>query len=265
MKQAPIIGKRCHAENGKKSGDVFSRGQGSEVRGTAVFDKSTPCHGRRVAGQRPAHADAALKAPRYAIRLLPGCLWGRGKDAGRSQAGMPAVHNNVGRASLPAHSQTGMSAAHRFIRCWALAKSTTSRPLRLGKGLDCNLDLPGLDGERHPLLGTHFKACGDGILDIAQGVIMVFALADASRNGRTLCNPDAVFIAKKRGCEFHADMLLTTFRNCNSSLSFFNGIRPLRKHGFCKCGRLWASSHPLFHVQSVRIPARGLLLYAFLA
>lgn len=66
-----------------------------------------------------------------------------------------------------------------------------------------HLDLPGLERQGQPALGTHLKALIDCIPNILQRLILGLPLTDAARNSRTLDDPGTVFITIEGHAEYH--------------------------------------------------------------
>lgn len=97
--------------------------------------------------------------------------------------------------------------------------SRACRPLMDGRlamtgscSCDGNLDETGFQGERHALSGADFQTAENGFVDVRRSLVLGFALADATGDGRTFGDPDAVFVAFQGNHEFHGGTLAASWR-----------------------------------------------------
>lgn len=72
---------------------------------------------------------------------------------------------------------------------------------------DGDLHETGFHGERHPMLGANFQTAENGLVDVCRRLVLGFALADATGNGRALGDPNSVLIAVQGDDKFHESNL----------------------------------------------------------
>lgn len=72
---------------------------------------------------------------------------------------------------------------------------------------DGNLNETGFQGERQALFGADFQTAENGLVDVCRSLVLGFALADATGDGRTFGDPDAIFVAFQGDHEFHGRTL----------------------------------------------------------
>lgn len=75
---------------------------------------------------------------------------------------------------------------------------------------DGDLHEAGFHGERHPLLGANFQTAENGLVDVCRRLVLSFALADATGNGRALGDPNSVLIAVQCDAKFHGNKLASS-------------------------------------------------------
>jgi len=81
--------------------------------------------------------------------------------------------------------------------------------LEVSQASNHDLDLLGLDRQRHPKFRPDFETTFDGVFDIFEGFLPRFTLAETTGNRRTFDDPNTILVAveshvEKHGC--HLEM-----------------------------------------------------------